>query len=680
MRLATAARSAAGVLLVLGAAWVADAQYFSHGWTAHWYQTLEGERVLVDRTTEHRVAFPNVHRPLARYLQAWPASEHGVPPTLPEIDAVLRARITIPGHVPFHLGARADDAATIWADGEPLGDRALAPGTHDLWIRWRGAPRPNRPSQNAAQSAYFYLTWGASAEPTSAVPRWALTPADGGGVGRALLWVAAASLGLLLALAIVWIERGAEAVVRRRRAGVALAVAIAVFGLGVRGFDYDVMPEFRENADELFATWNGWSLLHDGTTRGWSSWATRYRGRAQIRVEEAFGETFYVITPYFEHPPLMHLMVGAAAHAGGAQHYLHAKLRHTRLVPIGLMAVATFLMVAVGRRLWPGSWSPWVGAGFFNVLPHVTLQTRVIKEEDLLLVLLLAGVLFFLRWRDDGQRTRDWVGAAICVGLAPLAKVPGITFIVGLTALFVAQGGWWAGVRVAAVAGGIGSLLLVYAAAIDWGNFMFALHLQSARAITWNIFANFYDLPRINHNEVGRGWTLFLWLAYVATVYSRGLRGSAPLTVPPLVYLVAIAVASGNWSFGWYVVPLYPFLCLGAGDFVVRTWRQPTFLAGLLMVSLLSFYSLNFLFHPATFEQPTQWPMLRAMITGATIVLLAPFGAAELWPQHPFGRRLGRLGVALSLAVTIAASLWFVARYDVIFETHRELDAQGWFV
>ena len=76
----------------LGLAALADG-YFAHGWSARWYWTdADGERHLVDRTVEHRTTFPNVHRPIARYVQGWPFERLARPEDLPEIDAELRAR------------------------------------------------------------------------------------------------------------------------------------------------------------------------------------------------------------------------------------------------------------------------------------------------------------------------------------------------------------------------------------------------------------------------------------------------------------------------------------------------------------------------------------------------------------------------------------------------------------
>ncbi|MEZ4251491.1 MAG: hypothetical protein R3B99_25035 [Polyangiales bacterium] len=105
---------------------------------------------------------------------------------------------------------------------------------------------------------------------------------------------------------------------RRRRGrwlGRLALVGLVALGLGVRLYDYDVMPDFRENGDELFATWNGWSLLESGETRGWSLWANVYRSRVEHSRLEYFGMDWNIISPTSS-TRRSHLLVGAAAPRG----------------------------------------------------------------------------------------------------------------------------------------------------------------------------------------------------------------------------------------------------------------------------------------------------------------------------------------------------------------------------
>jgi 4-amino-4-deoxy-L-arabinose transferase-like glycosyltransferase len=655
--------------------------YFRHGWSASWFTSHEGQRVVVDTTTEHRVEMPNAHRPLARYVQGWPFERIPRPTALPTIDAELRARITIPSGPALVLGAESVGPAEIWVDGRPAAEGPISPGVHDVLVHWTARPGAHPRGGSAANTASFQLTWGPGELATTPVPREALVPGDGSWPQSRviLLWMALLG-GLAWGAGAYFAFASSDERARRRRAGALVTVLVVLLGTGYRLFDYDVMPEFRENADELFATWNGWSLLEDGTTRGWSLWPEVYGGTVRHTQVRFFGEVRPVIEPYFEHPPLLHVLVGAAAHLGGAEHWLDAKLRHTRLVPIGLSALALFLMIAIGRRLYPRSPAAWLGALLFGVIPTIALQTRVIKEEALLVPLSLGMVWFFLKWRDDGRRMRHLLGAAICAGLAPLAKIPAVVWVPALVMLVAAERGEtrravWAGIVGLAVA----SLLLVFAAVVDWDVFVLTQAQQGTRPTHWNLFPRFFDATLINHSLIGRGWALFLWVAFAASIFRRGRRDGAVLGVPLVTYLVAISVGSGNWTFGWYIVPLYPFLCLGAGDFLADLWKRPTLLGGALFVVLLVMYSLNFTLDPTWAKQPEAWPTIRRAVTLTVALSLAPYALVQVWRNNAFLGRLARLTTAVGLVAVVTLCGYFIATYDTAYETYRDFDRDTYF-
>ncbi len=676
-----AASVAALVALACFALAAAGDVYFRQGWSASWYATVDGERELIDRTTEHRVAFPNVHRPLARYVQGWPFERLERPTALPTIDAELRATITVPAGSPRYLGADVSREAEIEVDGEPADETPVQAGVHALRVHWTARPRAYTRTQRFPESAHFELRWGPSPDALSPVPRSALTPAAGAwDTARTATWTVALAAALLFGLVAFFAVRTEDERARRRRWAAFFTLALVLLGTGYRLFDYDVMPEFRENADELFATWNGWSLLEDGTTRGWSLWPHVYGSRVQHTEVRFFGEVRPVISPYFEHPPLLHVLVGAAAHLGGAHHWLDAKLSHTRLVPIALSALSLALMIAIGRRLFPRSPAPWLGALIYAVLPIIALQTRVIKEEALLVPLVLSMVLFFLKWRDDGRKTGHLVLAAICAGLAPIAKVPGIVWVPTLVMLVAAERGETKRAVWAALLGlGVASLLLVFGAAIDWSAFIFTQAQQGTRPTHWNLFPRFFDATLINHNLMGRGWALFLWIAFAAGVFRRGRRDMATLTLPLATYLVAISVGSGNWTFGWYIVPLYPFLCLGAGAFLTQLWRRPTLLGGTLFLVLLVMYGLNFTLDPLWAKQPVAWPIIRRAVTLTTAFALTPYALVSVWRQNRTLQTLARATTALGLAAVVVLSGYFVTHYDTIYETYHDFDRDTYF-
>lgn len=648
------------------------------GWTASWYVAHDGARVEARRTTEHRLSFPNERRALSRYVTGWDFARFGMPAALPPIDVTLRARLEVP-EGGRHLATRADGRTAIRIDGLAYdASSPVAPGPHDLEVDWRtgleDAPR-------------FALRWGPEADDLADVSRLALTPADGAWPAtRVALWALGLPLSAVIATLVLLALAGAG--VDRRRALAALATLLVVgLGLGYRLYDYDVSPDFRENEDELFAMWNGYSLLTDGTTRGWTLWHGYYEAEGPqtgtIYQAHYFYRPFHLVTPYFEHPPLLHLLVGAAGWLGGARHYLEVSLSHARLVPIALSVVVMLLMIAIGRRLDRGSPAPWLGTLLYAGLPWIALQTRVVKEEALVTPLALGSVLAFLEWRERvaagiaaadpaaRRRAARWlVLAAGLAALATLAKVTGIAFSLAL-AVLVARVGRKRDVALVlgAAALALGALAL-HGWALGWDAFVFAQRLQTSRPVHFNIFLRFFDDPQINHNVVGRGWLLFLWLGAMATLFARRSHDTAVLAVPLFTYFVAIALGSGTWTYGWYVTPLLPFLCLGAGRFVADLWREPDLGRGAAFVLTLVFYSLNFAVGEGYFLAPLDPHEPRLLVTAILVAFLAPLGLAQA-----FGwRRVGRLTVVAGLVTVLIVGGAFVGGYDVYFQSHHDFD------
>lgn len=669
------AHVALGVLVlgaVLGGAAAFRALYAGRGANVVWRAEVEGETREVARTIERRAQFPNDRRALSRYVQGWDFARDGVPAELFPFEAEVRTTLEVPtGGRELHV--RPVPRGAVRLDGAIFrsGTRVDA-GPHALEVDWEG----DFESRGVELMTYFCR--GPAPSPATSpfcdpAPLRAFTPVDDSPVG---FWIVAVGLALLLsfgAVAIAGLERSARA----RWLGRVALVAIVALGLGVRLFDYDVMPDFRENGDELFATWNGWQLLESGETRGWSLWANVYGARVQHSTLDYFGMDWAIIQPYFEHPPLTHLLVGAAAHLGGAEHFAHAKLSHTRLVPILLMIPTLLLMFGIGRRVDPRGAGPWLACLLYAVTPTIALQTRVIKEEALLGPLGLGAVYAVLLYRER-ESLRLLIAAGLLAGLATWAKVTGFAFVPAVIAILMTERRF----RAAAIAGGVGVLvsagLLVYGAAIDWDTFRFAQQHQGTRPLHFNIFLRWFDVTLINHSVIGRGWMIFLWLGTAASHARRKVASSGVVLVPLLLYLSAITIGTGNWTFGWYAVPLYPWLCLGAGRFLADLWDEPDFFRGFVVCVLLVLYSLNFAIDPTFMKQPSSWPPLRVGIAITIAVLFAPFGLVQVL-RSTATTAIARGAVVVVLAVYVGLSARFVTRYETFFDTYKNFDRDVYF-
>ena len=654
-------------LVVLGGAWLADG-FFQHGVTVQW-DAVQGDRTIpVATMVEHRPHFPSDRRVLSRFAQQWNADAHPIPETLFPFEAHLSTVVTPPRPGLLRLSGTGERRVRV-GDGPANAPTAMLDGSPQrVDARWESDLRRDPE-----------LTWELCAphEPSlcEPLPRDAFTPV-GANPDRSTLWLLAlaVALGFGLAVALTVVARGSR---RRRLASGTVFALILCAGLGLRLYDYAVMPDLRINGDELFATWNGWQLVDDGTTVGWSLWARTYDDRVEHETIQLWGQRWNLIRPYFEHPPLMHAIVGLAAHAGGAEHFTHAKLKHTRLVPIGLSIVALTLLFLVARRLSPTGPAAHLAALLYATMPTIVLQSRAIKEEALLVPLMLGAVLAFLHWRES-KRLAPLLVASVLAGLCTVTKVPGFAVVIALGMLVAAEGETKAFWISAAVGIASSALLIVYAAIIDWDVFWFTTSHQARRPMHFNIFSRWFDVTLINHNVIGRGWVLFLWLGSALAYRRMARRDRAAWTVPLIVYLLAIAVGAGSWTFGWYAMPLLPWLCLGAGVFLADLWKRPGLFGGMIVALLLLMYSLNFTFEPATMKDPSEWPMLRALILGVVAVAMAPWALVEVW-NRPIFRRVARVAMVAQMLVFVAIAARFVVTYETGFDTYENFDRDVYF-
>lgn len=676
-QLALAATIALAVFL-LGVATAIDRAYFANAITVSWRQqdpavtdpaTHDFE---VTRTVEHRISFSHAHRPVARYIQGW-NYDRLPPPMSPPIDAMILAHLEIPPGPNRFVDTEGSGQRAVTVDGAPVPPDGLPPGHHWLEVWWH--------DRNPSERTHLELMWGTSRRGLDPIPRSQLTSAIGAWpASRKVYWalalVVALGASLLLGRALLVTD-----LARRHRLEHLATLVILFFALAFRFFDYDVMPQYLENGDELFALWNGWSILHDGTPRGWTLWPGSYGGQPiTMTLISMHGVEWHVIEPYFEHPPLLHLLVGAAAMLGGADDWSHTRLMHGRLVPIFLSTLSTWLVIVLSRRL-DGRRSstrlgPYFAGLFYAVLPTIAVQGRVIKEEAILTPLVIGAVLSFFRWRDEGRKTRDVVIAAVLAGACMLAKVTGLAVVAALVMLFAYERAHKEGLRAGVIGAAVASLFPIFGAVINWQVFLETQRLQGGRPTHFNLFLRFFDDGMINMTLIGRGWLLFLWLATVATALARPRRDSIALYMVPLFYLTAIGLGSGNWTYGWYISPVVPFLCVGVGRFLADLWESPEFVRGWLFSLTGVMYGFNFVLDPDFARQGGNWPEIRREVTALLALQLTPYALVTAYPRlRPFARAM----TALWVAAVVVLSGWFITHYDTYYDIYRDFDRDAYF-
>lgn len=561
-------RLALGVLAILAAYLLSLAILFRPaGGLEGSYLLLDdaGREVLVHRRIDRGIDFPVPQRLQAAYLFHWDSHRLGVPTSAPPYLVRWSGLLLAPATGVYRFALEAQGEASLRLDREPDAIVAGAPGDRRLTAGWHpievGYAQPR-------SDARLILRWQPPGGKPEVVPadNLAVDAAQGGaGAMRAAGWILLL-LGPAAALLVARLARDGQgmagrlvASVKAERVRLALAGIIILAGM-LRLDDYALVPFHHETADEYQHAWEGWHLLHQGQPASWSTFPDRYPA-SQVETFLWFGDPYALVRPYFDHPPLFSIPVGLAASLAGAESYLDCSLQAMRLVPIALSLAGILLLRKLALAYGASERTALLAALVYAVLPVIVVSHRLVKAESLLALLFMGAVLLAERHARSGE-TKDAVLLGIVCGLSIWTKATGLAVVLTAVVLLLARRRYRGASIAVLVTAGFGLLYLTYAWAYDFGVFLEVMRAQSTSK--WVGLSSLLDLlqGKVVEKPFGRGW--YLWLLLSAGV--AGFRKERALLLPVVIYATVIGLtADERVIFGWYRIPLYPFLCVAAG-------------------------------------------------------------------------------------------------------------------
>jgi len=243
-----------------------------------------------------------------------------------------------------------------------------------------------------------------------------------------------------------------------------------------------------------------------------------------------------------------------------------------RIVTASAGVAAVALVIAIGRRLHPlAGWF----AGTFLAVAFLHVRDSHYGVTDVpMTTMLLAALLLILRAHEEPS-TRRFLLAGLVAGLAASTKYNAV--IVGASAAFSQALAWVSsaegrGVRHTRLfwfttAAAFGFLIGTPYALIAWSRVWHdahaeSLHLLAGHAgirpdIGWRYHA-LVTLPQ------GVGWPLFIaGMVGIVVAFVRKPREAGLIFAFPVIYY--LVAGRGYTVFTRYMVPVVPFLCLGAG-------------------------------------------------------------------------------------------------------------------
>jgi hypothetical protein len=633
-----------------------------------------GGEIPVHERLDADLNFPVPQRLDAAYIFHWDMRKQGFPATMPPYSIHWTGLLRVPEPGAYGFSVDLQGEAGLRIDGSPvelqpdtLTERTLAAGWHPialdyalgqgdarLVLSWRPPGQSSRPI-----SSRFFAPDAAAVAAVSTRH----------GLGWALL-----AAGAALALAGAWLGRRgsgrvADLIASLRSERVTLALgAIILLAAFLRFHDYALVPFHHETADEYQHAWEGWSLLHQGVPAAWSMFPDRYPMSDTVDFRW-FGDRYVLVRPYFDHPPLFSLLVGLVTSIGQSATYtipwdfLSGTLPLMRVVPILLSLAGILLLFRLARAYGVSERAALLATLVYATLPDIVLLHRLVKAESLLAILFMGAILAAHRHRLSGRMT-DAAVAGILGGLSIWTKATGVA-VVGVVLVLLLSARRFRGALVAlGLAAGFLALYLVYAWSQDFGIFLKVIEAQSTSK--WVGLESLQDLltGKIVTRYFGRGW--YLWLLLCAGL--AAFRKERGLLLPLAVYGTILALtADHRVIYGWYRIPLFPFLCVAAGAALERILSRAdlyrVFPFAITAVSTGALYAWS--------QAPLVIQSQRAVAVFAAVALL-PF-LVRLAHESPITERIARAATWVLLATFLITSLITVHGLVEIYAATRGL-------
>lgn len=353
---------------------------------------------------------------------------------------------------------------------------------------------------------------------------------------------------------------------------------IVIFGYKLRMARFSEVPFPGESLDEYSNAWVGLSLIQLGVPVGMSGLAgypiydSRYINVDRVFQGTAKGNSMQINKPWFDHPPMMGLIMGGYSYLKGARVFEDTTAVLVRR-PVIWMSTISIGLAAILAWLIFGTEAALATAILTATSPIMIINGRAGQAENGFTPLFLLSIIFLWLYRKNNKRYLLILGA-IVTGIALLFKVSAISLLIcGLVLLMSdtrksistrIQEGLILGIISLSFFG----LFFVYGMALDLNTFINVFLGNSNRVygIGLNAISELITSTKVTGGKsLSDGWPLVGWmgLLYIGGIKLRAKK-QLYIWIPVLSYL-AVYLFFGSEPYGWYRIPFTPFLLIIAG-------------------------------------------------------------------------------------------------------------------
>ncbi|HHT9112840.1 MAG TPA: PA14 domain-containing protein [Candidatus Wunengus sp. YC65] len=594
---------------------------------------------VVFRKNDPTLAFTNYGILRTYYVNYWDNYRFEPPTDIPNYNILWRGSIWIPknGEYTFKVNTNGNNVF-LFIDAQ-LVLKYHTGSNSEAQIHLKKGWKPIQINYcNQAKYATLNLRWQkpGDSKPTNISSRYLLPSEDMTVFGSAKVWYA---IGIIVALLIIYLGfflvfrnviknriQGYFAYVNQNWSIVAL-ILIVILGATLRLNDYSVVPPHGDTMDSYQEAWNGYHILHGDGPKSWEGayFVSAYKNEDK-KFMKWFGDSFIIVKRYIAHPPLFSIFAGIPPSISGAKDYLDCRLTTIRLTPIFLSTFTIILVFLVSYKIYKSNAVSIIASLLYATVPLIVASGRIAKGDCLLALVLVSGILCILKY-SECQKKMYVVFAGLLAGVSFWCKEMGICAIVILPLLLGRKGYK----KEACIIAGIGFFVaisyMLYNYLINPEAFFKMLSFRDAHQSTvFDMVVKYIKDARIalNYANFGIGYILWFWFVMV---YSMGKRDPiVPITV--FIFLMTVcALSTDIYPFGWFLMPIYPFMAIAGGIFMRDFISKPNTARALLLLLVLMAVPLKEILPGELYKAP--W-----LYRGYLAVGVLPFLASDFFKNQ----------------------------------------------
>ena len=419
-----------------------------------------------------------------------------------------------------------------------------------------------------------------------------------------------------------------------------------------RNRGYWLYPPVASTFDEFAYGWLGMSLIENGIPTSWSfipdyangipqnsqmyfhgnivsvnsiiptkdnfvNFPKPIRHIQEIEVDK-YKSQFPIVQPYLEQPPLGGILISLPLIFGGKTSFEQASLFDLRKPFVYLGVLTTFLVILLANQ-WYGRSVALVSGLLYATVPTIILGSRLALPENILAPLLLLEILLLEAYICKKQKG-ILLAALVLAFISPLVKPFGLSLgLVGIAYFVLKEKDIKKALLfIITPAMSMGAYVL-YGMSFDKNTFLGVLSYQSNRFFAGpNILLYKILIPKVTKLFLD-GWIFFGWLSVAVLSFKKSKHLSLLLGL--FSYLLTITFFGGE-DFGWYRLPLYPFLMIATGVLVVEIIKRAEFFSTLIFLGTA--VASSFAWGLGVYDWSEHLISFRLFLLGAICVLLLP--------------------------------------------------------